>query len=1336
MPGLQANGSSGALSCPICSARHLPSRGSLQNGIYSCTCENCGHFFKFRAVGDVKNDITITINGTAYKVGNEFNPAFSLLEFMRAKDISVGTKGSCYEGGCGVCLVAVKLLDPITSTQKTYTVNACMLQLYTCDGIEVTTIEGLGNTTTGLHQLQRRMADYDGAQCGYCTPGQIMNMYGLLQRNPKPTMKEVEDVFDSTICRCTGYRSILDAMKSFAVDAPKKLKGGLIDIEDLEGRMCSKSGQACVGHCQDRSQAGPCSNSVPKPVHIVTDRAQWFKPLSLAELYPLLKQYAASNYRLVFGNSGWGIYAELGPWNYDILIDIRGVKDLYTIDTSASDHMTVGANVTLTALTELLENAPGTGLPYKDSVVKQLKNTASTGLRNMVSWAGNLDLKRRHHDFPSDVFTMLETIGAQVTVADGNGVSTQYSLTQFLQVDMKGKVIVSLRLPRYQTNDVIVRTYRTSPRLQLCASYIVSGFNFRVNSADNFRIIGKPTIVILGISGSLVHAVQTEGYLTGKQLGDPAVLKGALSTLSAELIPDSGTTLASPTYRKSLAIGQFYKYVLEVCKTKVNPRYVSGGQPLDRPVMTSSQTYGTLDPMEYPVSKPMHKLTADYLTTGEVRFMDDLPIIPGELFVAVVLSTQGNCKIKSINPSQALATPGVVKFIEASDIPGKNNWRPEGWYGPTNPLELLASSQIGFAGQPIGLVVAESQTIAENARFGVQIEYTDLQPVVTDLREAVQKKQFFKANTYTKGDVKAALASAPHKLTGTIYCGDQFHFFLETQCSLCQPSDTGGMEVRATTQWTDAVQEAVAQILGLPGASVTVENKRLGGGFGGKIIYNNPVSGMCALAAHLTRRPMKMRLDLHTNMKMQGKRTAYFAKYEVGFDNNGRLLGNDVTMYGDTGYAFTFDAYEGTERWIDNAYYCPNWSFTFQPCKTNKPVSTPCRSPGSIPAMFVMESIMDHVAKSLNKDQLEVKKVNLFQKGQTTLRGLVLDYCIMREVVAQLEQDISLASRKAAVEVFNKANRWKKRGIHVMPNKFGIPYFRAPHRALVDVYHGDGSVLIAHGGVDMGQGINTKAIQVCAYKLGIPVQKIKVARTSSVPNANNFTTGGSITSELACKGVIKCCEQILERMAPVRARMKDPTWEQLVAKCFQERVDLTASFTTHEEDQSRYQVYSACCTEVELDVLTGQYQILQMDYLYDGGISLNPALDMGQVEGGFIMGYGYFLHEELRFDPTSGELLTDGTWHYKPPLGKDLPIKFNIKFMKDDPAPQGVLRSKAVGEPPVALGATPLFALKRAIEAARRELGINQFFPLDAPSTVEMIQMACLNDVTKYTLGN
>ncbi|XP_025084736.1 xanthine dehydrogenase-like [Pomacea canaliculata] len=350
---------------------------------------------------------------------------------------------------------------------------------------------------------------------------------------------------------------------------------------------------------------------------------------------------------------------------------------------------------------------------------------------------------------------------------------------------------------------------------------------------------------------------------------------------------------------------------------------------------------------------------------------------------------------------------------------------------------------------------------------------------------------------------------------------------------------------------------------------------------------------------------------------------------------------------------------------------------------------------------------------------------------------MVLNYCNIANIVAELEISADLANRQLQVSEFNQANRWKKQAISLVPTRFGIGWGGGNYSVLITIYHTDGTIAIDHGGIEMGQGLNTKTAQVCAYELGVPMSLIRIKKQSSTSNANTAITGGSIGSELNCMGVIQCCQILKSRMDPVRKTMDNPTWQQLVSQCFQKGIDLTAHAYTNPYQQYdfNYNVYAAAVTEVELDVLTGQTQINRVDMLYDCGESLSPELDIGQIEGGFMMGLGYHLTEKIKYSPDTGVLLTDGTWEYKPPLPKDLPIDFRIALLKNAPNPLGVLRSKATGEPPLMMSSSAVFAIRQAVEAARAEIGQYSYVPLSSPALVENVQTACLLDPTYFTFG-
>ncbi|XP_063399739.1 xanthine dehydrogenase/oxidase-like [Mytilus trossulus] len=1302
--------------CPVCSTRHLCGKDQTKDGVFAGNCEGCGYFFKFRVKSDINSEISVTINGQKYTVANEYPPWTSLNTYLRKERISVGTKVMCREGGCGICMVEAKLYEPISDSMKSYPINSCLCPLFMCDGMEITTIEGVNDV------IPKRLAKYNGSQCGYCSPAQVMNMHALLDFNKgSVSMKEVEDAFDDVICRCTGYRPILDAMKSFATDSSCRNKTSTADIEELGKTFCSKTGQRCHGKCHPH---------MGQQLQVIGADAVWYRPTTLDQLFKIISDNPGKKVRFVFGNTGSGVYyRDLGLTNFNILIDLRGIKELYGVDVDSS--IILGGNLSITQLIEIFTRFKLTSsYDYFTQLVDMLQKVATRSVRSLGCWAGNLMLKHLHPEFQSDIYVSLEAANVGLIIADKTG-SNQIPISQFLKTDMTNKVIAAMIL-HSMSEDYIIRMYKVAQRAENSHSFVNAGIRMKIDKSNKFVVKEKPCIVFSGISKDFVHAVQTENYLQGKELNDVKVIQGALTTLASELDPDPNIDSVEPSagYRKNVAVGFLYSYFLEVLGDTVGSKFRSGALPLQRPLSSGQQSYDT-KPMEWPLTEPLIKLEAMNQTTGKAQYINDIPLHK-PLYAAFVTSTIGNAKLKSMDPSKALNLPGVLKFITAKDIPGENNCFPN-----SMAEEVLCSGHVVYAGQALGIIVADDEETANRATGQVEVTYSDqMQPILT-IEDGIKAKSFFPnpGDVVTAGDADAAIANSPKKITGSISFGEQQHFQMETQISICTPTEDG-MDVEASTQWIDLTQQSTAMVLGVPESSINVKVKRLGGAYGSKITRNLIVSAGCAIAAQITKRSVKLNMEFHTNMTMVGRRFSYRADYTVGCMQVGKLNGIKIQLYSDLGclpndnnlpVAFTF---------IDNAYYCENWKLTPVAVKTNKPMNTYCRAPGSTPGIFVMESIMEHVAKELNLDPTYLRTVNLYKKGQKTPLGGTLKYCNIIELVNDHETSSDFGKRQMIVEEFNKANRWKKKGLSIVPMKFALTYVGVHFNAIVNIYAGDGSISISHGGIETGQGINTKVAQVCAYELGVPMDLIKVKANSSLTNANDYTTGGSITSELCCLAVINCCKDLKTRMAPVKAKLKNPTWKEWTQKCIEDKVDLSSRYCVFQPGTTDpyYNSYGVTCTEVEFDVLTGQHLITRVDILYDCGESMNPMIDVGQVEGAFVMGLGYWLTEQVKFESTTGKLLTHSTWEYKPPMAKDIPIDFRIQLLKNAPNPVGVLRSKAVGEPPLCMSCSALFALKRCVEAARKDIQKDTFFPLDGPATVDKLQELCLVNPSQFVI--
>eukprot|EP01136_Pigoraptor_vietnamica_P019509 Opistho-1_new@67202 len=473
-------------------------------------------------------------------------------------------------------------------------------------------------------------------------------------------------------------------------------------------------------------------------------------------------------------------------------------------------------------------------------------------------------------------------------------------------------------------------------------------------------------------------------------------------------------------------------------------------------------------------------------------------------------------------------------------------------------------------------------------------------------------------------------------------------------------------------------------------------------------------------------------------MAMIGKRHPFLANYKVGVDANGVLTAIQLDYYVDSGcnvndspgcLAMAFDA-------CDNAYYAPNWKVTGYLCQTNLPSNTAMRAPGCVPAIFIIETVMDQVAKSLGVDPDALRFANLVQNGSVTPYGQTVSNCTLPAVWTQLKQQADYDNRRAAVADFNAKNRWRKRGITIMPLKYGIAWGGYTCGGHVSVY-ADGTVGITHSGCEIGQGINTKVAQVAAYTLGIDMSNIVIRTTRTDLHPNAAPTGGSITSELNCAAVQQACKNLLAVIDPVRKTLPAGTpWPQVVAACLGQGVDLSnrAWYLGASTGPFNYSSFGATAIEVEMDILTGESQIIRTDIVFDCGISLSPLIDIGQVEGGFVQGLGYWMSEKLTFDTGSGRLLSNNTWEYKPPAAKDIPIDFRITMLPNTPNPDGFLRSKATGEPPYCMACSVLFAMKNAVTAARAEIGQDKdYYAVNGPFTVDAVRAASLVDPSQFS---
>ena len=753
------------------------------------------------------------------------------------------------------------------------------------------------------------------------------------------------------------------------------------------------------------------------------------------------------------------------------------------------------------------------------------------------------------------------------------------------------------------------------------------------------------------------------------------------------------------------------------------------------------------------VHAPVRHDSAVGHVTGHARYLDDMPAPAGMLEAALVLSPHAHARIVGIDATRALAVSGALAVITAADIPGRNDIAPIRSDEPVLPLELVE-----YAGQPVAAVAAATFDAAQQASKLVDVTYEPLPPVL-DVEEAIARELYVSPpQTMTRGDAAQALASAPHRLNGELRCGGQDHFYLEGQIAVVIPGDDGDMLVHSSTQHPTEVQHGVAHLLGLPFNAVTVEVRRMGGGFGGKESQATMIAGIAALLAWKTRRPVKLRLPRDDDMLATGKRHPFLVRYDIGFDGDGRILGLDLLLAADGGNVADHTPAVLTRALChaDNCYYLPALRFRGLACKTNTVSNTAFRGYGGPQGMLAIETVIDAIARTLRLPVETVRRRNFYGVGSRDMTpyAMKVEDNIIEQVTEELERQAELKTWRAEVEAFNASNRILKKGLATMPVKFGISFNRPALNqagALVHVYT-DGSVSLNHGGTEMGQGLFIKVAQVVAEAFQIDVDMIRPSATSTGKVPNTSPTAASSGSDLNGMAALNAAEQIKGRMTDVAAaHFEVPVQEivfagnriyagnrslsfgELAALCWQERVSLSATgyyrtpkihwdFKTHTGRPFYYFVYGAAAAEVVIDTLTGEMRVLRAELLQDCGASLNPAIDLGQIEGAFVQGMGWLTTEELWWD-AEGHLRTHGPSTYKIPGSRDVPPRFNVRILQNAPNREHtVFRSKAVGEPPLMLAIAVWLAIRDAIATASGG-GIPN---LDAPATPERILAALM----------
>jgi xanthine dehydrogenase/oxidase len=1289
------------------------------------------------------------------------------------------------------------------TTKKIYhaSVNACLAPLVSVDGKHVITVEGIGNVTSP-HPAQERIAKGNGSQCGFCTPGIVMSLYALLRNNESPSEHEVEEAFDGNLCRCTGYRPILDAAQSFSANArcgKATTNGGsgcCMEKNANDGGCCKSNGT------DDGSQ--PIKKFTPpgfieyrpdtelifppqlrkhdfRPLAFGTKRKRWYRPVTMQQLLEIKDVYPSA--KIIGGSTETQIEIKFKAQNYSASVFVGDIPELRQYSFS-DEHLEIGGNVVLTDLEDIcrraLEHYGGTkGQPFA-AILKQIRYFAGRQIRNVGTPAGNLATASPISDL-NPVF-----VASNATlVAKSLNETTEIPMSTFFKgyratALPPNAIIASLKIPVAREKGEYMRAYKQAKRKDDDIAIVNAALRISLGEDD---VVESVDLVYGGMAPTTIAAKKAASFLKGKKFTDLQTLEGVMSALEEDFDLRFGVPGGMATYRKSLALGFFYKFYHEVLaglnaiEAEVDTQAIG---EIERDISSGEKDHKAAEAYSQKVlgSEKPH-VAAMQQCTGQAQYIDDIPVQKNELYGCLVLSTKAHAKLLEVNPEPALDLPGVAAWVDHKDLASPEaNW----WGAPSCDETFFALDEVFSAGQPIGMILADTAKRAEQAARAVKVVYEEL-PAIFTIEEAIQNESYFNHFRYIKkGDTEKAFAEADHVFTGIAHMGGQEHFYLETQACLAVPKpENGEMEIFSSTQNPAETQAYVSKVVGVAANKIVARTKRMGGGFGGKETRSIQLAGIVSCAANKVRRPVRCMLNRDEDIMTSGQRHPFLARWKVAVNKDGKLQALDADVFCNGGWSQDLSGavVERSLSHIDNCYSIPNIHVRGRVAKTNTVSNTAFRGFGGPQGMFIAETYMEEVADHLSIPVEKLREINMYspETNMTTHFNQELKDWYVPLMYKQVQDSTAYAQRRDEITEWNKTHKWNKRGLALIPTKFGISFtalFLNQAGALVHIYH-DGSILVAHGGTEMGQGLHTKMTMVAAEALQVPLSDVFISETATNTVANASSTAASASSDLNGYAIFNACAQLNERLAPFREKLgPDATMKDLAHAAYFSRVNLSAQgfYKTPDigyvwgENTGQmffYFTQGVAAAEVEIDTLTGDWTCRRADIKMDVGRSINPAIDYGQIEGAFVQGQGLFTTEESLWQrntvssnppspsththththtsfpnyrtnhPIQGGIFTKGPGSYKIPGFRDIPQVFNVSLLKDVTWEnlRTIQRSRGIGEPPLFMGSAVFFAIRDALKSARKQFGEEEVLSLRSPATPERIRISCADPIVK-----
>uniref|UniRef100_A0A8B9T7U0 Aldehyde oxidase 1 n=1 Tax=Anas platyrhynchos TaxID=8839 RepID=A0A8B9T7U0_ANAPL len=1205
----------------------------------------------------------------------------------------------------------ISTYEPASKKIRHYSANACLLPICSLYGVAVTTVEGVGSTKSRVHPVQERLAKCHGSQCGFCTPGMVMSIYTLLRNYPEPTSEQMTAALAGNLCRCTGYRPILDACKTFC-----KILSLLVSfLFKISTRLFSPDEFQPLDPTQELifpPELMRMAENQPKRTLVFNgERMTWISPVNLDELLDLKAAHPKAP--LVVGNTIVGPQMKFGGMFHPIVFSPARIPDLNVVKYT-DDGLTLGAACSLSLVKDILRNAisklPEEKTKIFYAVLKQLRTLGGEQIRNVASLGGNVVSRKSTSDLnpilaASNCMLNLASRGKRIPLSDifADGVGNNTIMPE--------EILVSVHIPHSRKGEYI-SAFRQAPRRENALPIANAGM--RVLFEEGTDKIKDLSIFYGGAASTTVHAKQTCWTLIGRHWNEQMLDEASRLILKEIALPGSACG-GKVEYKNSLIVSFFYRFFLEVLQSLktmdschypgIPMEYESVLQDFQTKMPQSIQIYQDVDQSQSPqdpVGRPIMHQSGIKHATGEAVYIDDLPSVDGELFLAVVTSSRAHAKIISVDTSEALKGPGVFDIITADDVPATNEF-----HYSSDPEIIFARNKVICVGQIVCAVVADSDVHAKQAAAKVKIKYEVLEPVILTIEEAIKHNSFFEPKRkLEEGNVDQAFETVDGILEGEVHIGGQEHFYMETQSVLAIPrGEDKEMDLFVSTQHPAFIQEMVAASLGVPANRIMCHVKRVGGAFGGKILKAGLLASVAAVAANKTNRAVRLILSRGDDMLITGGRHPFIGKYKVGFMNDGRIRAVDAKYYVNGGCTPDESVLvaEVSLLKMDNAYKIPNLRCSAYACKTNLPSNTAFRGFGFPQSALVTETWITDIADKTGLSPEKIREINMYKEDEQTPFKQKFDPQNLVRCWNECMEKSAYHSRKTAVEEFNKQNYWKKKGIAIVPMKF--PF-----------------------------GLGTRYLsQVASRELNIPMSYIHFRETSTTTVPNACASVGSAGTDVNGMAVKDACQTLMKRLQPIINKNPKGNWNDWIKEAFEQSVSLSATGYFRGQPFT-YFLYGAACSEVEINCLTGDHKNLQTDIVMDIGCSINPAVDIGQIEGAFVQGIGLYTMEELKYSP-EGVLCTRGPDQYKIPAVCDIPERFRVSLLSSSQNPYAIYASKGIGEAGLFLGCSVFFALRDAVTSVRNERGLKKTFAMNSPLTAEQIQAACADDFTKMVIG-